>query len=78
MSKLDSKLGVDDKGFLEELLTHIQMLAKEEANAGHFASLSGLTLRARRLIKAELGDIPRAPNDSPNKLWADFSGAFPT
>lgn len=77
MSNLDAKLGVDDKGFLDELLTHIQVLAKEEANAEHFASLSGFSLRARRLIKAELGEIPHAPNDSPSRLWADFSGAFP-
>lgn len=77
MSNLDSKLGVDDKGFLEELLSHVQALIKDEVNARHYATLSGLTLRARRLIKAELGEIPHAPNDSPKKLWADFSGAFP-
>ncbi|MBD8089323.1 hypothetical protein IFT48_04950 [Pseudomonas fluorescens] len=78
MIKLDSKMGVDDKGFLEELLAHIQVRVKDEDNSGHFASLSGFALRVRRLLKAQSGEIPHAPNDSPTKLWADFSGAFNT
>lgn len=78
MTKLECGPGEDKERFLRDLLEQAQVLAKDETDQRRYAALSGLSIRARRLLKAESGDIPHAPNDSPSKLWADFSGVVNT